>query len=200
VGELEDDTTFSIIWEHYTKDTGPGTYGATQAVQKDAALAALGYWNAIRTNIGSKLVLREIRFQMNDRNGKSIGGSNKFILKTPSKGGAVNQMPPNVALCVSTTSNSPTRKGHGRWFLPYLSASLMSADGTVAAGARTVQVNAAKDFLEAILNTNQIVPAVVRLADDTFWDITGVRVGDELDVQNRRRNARPETYTSGALS
>lgn len=198
-GELEDTTAYQIVWEHYTKDTGPGTHGATQAVIKDAADAALAYWTAVKASCNNQFQLSEIRFQMNDRLGKSVGGSNKFILKAPLKGAQTQALPPNFAIAVSTMSQSPTRKGHGRWFLPAIGQSVMAATGIIGSTGKTNIATQSTDFLEALKNTNQLVPAVVRQVDRTFWDITGVRVGDEVDVQNKRRNARAEQYTTSTM-
>lgn len=199
-GELESNTDLDIVWEHWSNGIVPGSQGLTQAVQKDMVAAAMIFWNTVRTTHTNQYALSEIRIQANDAAGKSVGGSNKFTLKVPSAGGAAAAMPPNTALCISTESNSPTRRGHGRFFLGGLAVNILGTEGLVASSPRTTYLNATKTLLQSIVDTNQAVPAVIRTADRSFWDITGVRIGDELDVQNRRRNARREVYAQADLA
>lgn len=199
-GELEDEEHFNIVWEHFYSDIPQGGSGPTQHQMKLAAKSALEFAGSCLALHNSQFRLAEIRFQCNDERGLSVGGSNKFTPKVDSYGSSSSALSPNMAICVSTESQSPTRRGHGRFFLGGLAATTMDTNGMISPATQNSIATKSAKYIQDITNTDYLVPAVVRVSDRTYWDITGVRVGDEFDVQNRRRNARSEVYVSGEVT
>ena len=118
--------------------------------------------------------------------------------------------PPNCAVVISHYSPTRTRKGRGRVYM----------SGTAAADAQNpraglIPSTAIDDYLQnhaqfltdvraistSVLNPMRFTPVIFnRGLNPTCNVINRVRVGDEFDVQQRRRRQRVEQYSDQALT
>lgn len=119
-------------------------------------------------------------------------------------GGQTLAIPAITSVCLSWTTDVKRGPGaHGRVYVPNLGYAPAST-GKVGNTAITNGVAAAQGLLDAVsLYQNpgalgRLIPVVASKVNATLTAITGVRVGDEYDVQRRRKNAAPEVYTSAA--
>lgn len=126
--------------------------------------------------------------------GKQAAGTSWFTLKTPLAGTAAGTTwrPPQDAVVLSLRTGARGPAGRGRMFLPLNAISLTS--GLIGSSVTTNVLNAGQALLED-LSTGSETPVVVNKQALTFSTVTDIAVGDEVDTQRRRRNARPETYT-----
>lgn len=106
--------------------------------------------------------------------------------------------PPQCAYSVGLTTVAPRGRGHiGRFYLPSLAYNVSSATGKIgdlapsAGPVLKTWINAINTFGDA-----GIVSVVSPL--DTGYEraVTGLRFGQVVDTQRRRRNAISESYTS----
>jgi hypothetical protein len=90
----------------------------------------------------------------------------------------------------------------GRNYLPNTFS--MAAGSSISTASRTTHVTAAKAFLVAMSGTlpeseGAVVAIVSGVRGGAVNQITGVRIGDLVDVQERRRNATAETYATAVF-
>lgn len=197
----EIDTTFQVLWDHSSPTTGPAAAGhPTRTNMRGLADDMLTCWTALKTYIPSTYELREIRITCLDTTNHSVGGSNRFLLRTPSAGTSTNVWVPQQAMAISLRSENPGRKGHGRIYLGPMSQTVMGTDGLIGSTSRTNILNALGTLFETTRNGSGLIPAVIQNAAQTYWDTVLLEAGDEMDTQRRRRNQRPENYAERLLS
>lgn len=206
---LEDATNYSIEWQHYAPSV-PGSFtGPTQAdfkVIADALNTAfqenLTRWPAYTELAAINMWCVSVGAAGEAPAGKSVGGANKFRLKTPQKGQGSQGMSPNTALVMSEYSGLPGRRYKGRMYLGPLTngTAATTADGLVPSALATPLLASYKKAFDAINATGRLFVCVPHALDRTYADVKTLRIGDEFDVQNRRRNARNETYTDSQLA
>jgi hypothetical protein len=112
--------------------------------------------------------------------------------------GTVNR-PHQVAVCVSLLTGIPGRSRRGRAFWPAMGGVLTSPSGVQGNPTPLAIGEAYQALIEAVEDRSGVdaLQAVVHsstLALNT--PVTSIRVGDRLDVQNRRRDALVEAYTT----
>lgn len=206
--EREDATNYSIEWDHYAPST-PGTnIGPSQADFKVIADAMNTAYQQNLTRWPTYTALTEINMWCVSTGqagepaaGKSVGGSNSFMLKQPQVGQAQAGMSPNSAMVLSEYSGLPGRRYKGRMYLgPLASTGITGPDGLITTPFRTAIANSYKTAFDTINATGRLFVCVPHAADNTYADVRTLRLGDELDVQNRRRNARLETYHEANLA
>jgi hypothetical protein len=181
---------------------------------KDAiATAILAYWNAIKSGIPDDYQLRDIRLYPVAGTDPATGDSpfrsgTAPDIYTPtavnSGGTSGNWASPGLALAISTQSATRGPKGRGRWFYGPVTG-LFGDNGLVNSGSATVLAGYAATMLNAIraiggTGSARYAPVIWHRGTDTASVISSVRIGDELDFQQRRRRQRPETYISQALT
>lgn len=107
---------------------------------------------------------------------------------------------------VSWTTPVIGPKGKGRIYLPYESKNRIGSDGRLDSGAVSATVAAVVDFIEATAVTSGILSGLWALPIVTggnysqFGQITGLRVGNVVDTQRRRRRQEPEVYSTAPVS
>nr|CRY95829.1 hypothetical protein [uncultured prokaryote] len=99
---------------------------------------------------------------------------------------ASQMLPFQCAVSVSFTTQSATRAGRGRLYLPPLVASTLD-DGRISSAAQAIIVSAFNDGWGA-LATAGLSPQIYGRTSHTLTPVTGGNVGDVIDTQRRRRN------------
>jgi hypothetical protein len=109
--------------------------------------------------------------------------------------------PTFVTVAISwTTASQRGPASHGRVYLPF---SLPNSGGspTITAGAQNAFLAAGKAFLSLFRSTDatngDVWPVVASRVNGKISVITGVRVGNVMDTQVRRKHQVPETYVAG---
>jgi len=127
------------------------------------------------------------------------GNTNRYDYSPYVLGGAAALQAPILGLCFSWTTAKGRGPGHrGRIFPPnftYGTAGQMDVGVNDTGGA----ASSGKVLLSLLANPNgtiHAVPVVSSKVNATNTVITGVAVGNILDVQRRRKNALIETYSS----
>ena len=191
--ELEDDTNFTIEWQHAASQATSQAF--TQSAMKSVAASARGAAIQMASSISSSYELVEIRMQARQVDGKSPGGSNKFFLKSPVEGSASGAFTPNQAVVLTHQSFAPGRKGKGRTYVGPVGSAILTSAGLISGVSAGALANPWASMLGQIKDAGDVTPTNVSFPSFDFWDIQSVEVGDEMDVQNRRRKQRPENYT-----
>lgn len=199
--------SFTVNSDGLTEDTGPwdvywawkGADKFTKVDQLDLADAALAFWQGLRGRASTDSRLTGVRISAYDANRKVLFGSNYFYLDSPvsGSGGATTQLPPQLAIVMTTRTGARGAGGRGRMYLPQNTAA--TSNGHLAVTVPETIAAGGKAFLEAIHAIGP-VPAVVNASKLTYSSINGVSVGNLFDVQRRRRNAFDETYADASLS
>jgi hypothetical protein len=102
-------------------------------------------------------------------------------------------LPFQCATVISLLTNSATRHGRGRFYLPPLAVSATD-QGRVSAAAMIVLDTAWTAFFDS-LNTDGVTPVVRNRTGHVSTTVTSARVGNVIDTQRRRRNKLTEVYT-----
>lgn len=122
-------------------------------------------------------------------------------LLTSTAGGVGPVLPDFVTLAWSWKDTSHVGPAsNGRIYPPNSLATYATGSTTVTSGELTAQVTAAKNLLNAISQTYtgglEFVPGLFSSKGAATGAILQIRVGNVLDVQRRRKNKFPETYST----
>jgi hypothetical protein len=102
-------------------------------------------------------------------------------------------LPFQCATVISLLTDSATRHGRGRFYLPPLAVDTLE-NGRVNAATLVILDTAWTAFFDS-LNTDGVTPVVRNRTGHISTTVTSARVGDVIDTQRRRRNKLTETYT-----
>lgn len=121
---------------------------------------------------------------------------------TPVVGTGTGRTPNQVARCLSLQTGVPGARARGRSYFPATGAVMVTGTrksdppsgyltGIVAMLNRFKKIDAAgSEILELVVHSR---------VGNIVTPVTGVRLGDVLDTQRRRRDALVETYTTASL-
>lgn len=188
-GESTEDATFRI------------SYGAIGPVfnkeHQDAIAAAwVTFLGAIKSLQANSFRWEEIRVAAIQANGDYINGATVYSLKTPIVGTQTGvDYGPQVSVVASIRTAGRGPRNRGRMFIPVHKAT-GTTTGLVHSGTQTTVLNAVDDLRTTLTTPNGWGAAVVSQKWTTYSGITGVRVGDEYDTQQRRRHQRREQYVT----
>jgi len=123
-------------------------------------------------------------------------GQTTRVTATVSHAGSItgNPLPYQVAVVISLLTDTATRHGRGRLYLPAPDVS-MCVDGKLSSTALT-NIDTGMTALFDSLNTSVLTPVVRNRTAHSSLNVTSARVGSVFDTQRRRRNKIPETYTA----
>jgi len=112
------------------------------------------------------------------------------------------RVPDILSLCISwSTGLARGRASKGRIYLPVYGLNATDAGRMdITPTDQNNFITFGQALLDAFSNSAGIAPVVPVIAsklDGSIHPITGVRVGNIIDVQRRRKNALTETYVSG---
>ena len=135
-------------------------------------------------------------------NGKYLPGSGSPYLYTtglPFTGGTGRVGPPMSALKATFTTPLKRGRGHiGGIYLPFIGYAGWNTS-TISAAAQTDYTNWAKAILTAIAQgqpnlPSNVQPCIASKLDGSLHQINGVKMGNVIDVQRRRKEQVVETY------
>lgn len=113
------------------------------------------------------------------------------------------QLPPQNSVCASLRTLQVGAHGRGRMFLPSPASNVLSG-AKVSSTAQGDIKDAMVQFLEDLAWNNisgTLVRPIVTGGNYTSYAVVnGVRIGNVMDTQRRRRNAIAEVYVSGTPS
>lgn len=129
-----------------------------------------------------------------------------YQFTSPITGGASNAQAPEVSVALTLRAPVIGRRGRGRMYIPALGSAtdLLASDGTVHATFASLLLTNAATLVTALENspgTEDWGPTVVVTSAGSSDAVrpSQLRVGNHFDVQRRRQQQIPETYTTTAL-
>lgn len=114
-------------------------------------------------------------------------------------------LPVQNSVVASLRTINNTRRGRGRCYLPQMATSITTAS-TGLVGS-TIRGNIATNFatmlsgisLEGAISV-KVAPIVIGSPFTSFFKISSVKVGNQVDTQRRRRRSVVETYSTAAVT
>jgi len=201
-----DDTVASGTWAHGTYLQGFGGTDIPQASQEAVATAVYGWLQDIKPfqcNVfrWTHIVQQLIQFHEVPTEGWSQKFETTTYALSPTVVGTASSstlLPPQCAAVISHYTPSTGSRNRGRVYVPMHKA--LSTVQLLASGDITALAVAEADFFDDIAaivlpGSLHLAPAVVSRKYVSYSGVAEIRVGDEVDTQRRRKNARAETYT-----
>lgn len=175
----------------------------TEAIMDDIETAARAMVNSSGSGITTSAFLQEIKYAQLDTNGKYADDDQPFIreVNPGEQGGGGNNFVPQATMVISLSTDSKRGLAHqGRYYLPPTSIQAGS-DGVVSPVQVQNLLLAQRAFLVSV-NT-ALAPSYIVVASNRgagqIKQVTGLRVGNVIDTQRRRRNALIETYSIDSI-
>lgn len=172
----------------------------------DAYLAAiqagLKTWFTGGTNLMSNVAdLRFVKCNLIGTDGKYTNPTvtHRFDYTSIGVGPTVPNMPATNTLAFGWSTALMRGPGSkGRIYPPFAAASALAGGSVATSGNIASAVTSAKALLTVLASssTTAAVPIVASGVNAALTPITGVRIGNLIDSQRRRRNAINETYSS----
>lgn len=209
------------VIQHTFKGTGVGDTPwsfswcatlATGTALDDARDRAVDWWDTLMTFAGtspfssgagpifpsavhaSEVISKEIDLATGDTVNALAG------TLTPNGSGGGTGLPPDCATVVSLRTETFTRSGRGRFYLPPFSSGQLENGrwyANVTAGLLSCLQGAYAAYLEGPGSTGAVV--VWSRVNHTTYPVTSLAVGNHVDTQ-RRRDTPPETYAVGDVT
>jgi hypothetical protein len=194
------------VTQNWAGDAADASANVSDSDQDSILDAFWTFLNDVKTYLGGGYSLEACRlYAILTSTHNSATAPNEYV-PTATYSVTSSILGPDVALCLSTETQTRGPRGRGRMYLGPMAASGSSTTGLVPSATRTAVATAGKDFFDAVRDAGDTVdgpryyPMVWHRGTSTASVINGVRVGDEWDHQSRRRRQRNETYTSLALA
>lgn len=174
------------------------------AAQVDMAEDVWKFLNAIKSYQYAGFRWTHVKIAAVDALGKSPVVSSIYTFTSPLIGGGSNGTPPQIAMALSTRANLVGRRGRGRVFIPALSTSIITSDGTINstnAGTMRAAFKTLIDDLQNVPGWSLNIPVVFVGSSDspTVVRPVEVRTGSRLDTIQSRRRQVSEVYGTTAL-
>lgn len=197
------------VWSCGMRLGGDGGLVWTQDMLEAVALAAANSWRTFQNtaSIGwaSGVSLDGVTARAVDTNGITRVLAERSPAAAPGTFGTL-YLPNQAAVVVTLITTKPGRTGKGRIYLPLLGLSL-GTTGRISSTTVTNVANAARTLVQGIntgvataLTGGAPIPKVAVQSQvagsGATAMVTGLRVGDIVDTQRRRRDSVAETYTS----
>lgn len=189
----------------WTGDSGAAGGNVTDGDQDAIAEAIWTFWNSIRGLFTDQYTLGDVRlYPVVGATGRTATAPCIYVPTAVISGGSNTGWIPQQACVVSWDTAARGRRGHGKAYLGPITGVTLRTDGTLQSSSRDTFGNAA-----VALQTN--IRAIGSIASERYYGmvwqrnsdqgavIGGVRVGDEMDIQQRRRRQRAEVYSTYAL-
>src|SRR6267378_6065803 len=170
-------------------NAGAASVTATLAAW-DTAIGLL--WNGVATPADSvkqlystaSSVVELSSTSLDPSTGRNVAQAKQSVSFVGTSGAA--SLPPNVATCVSLRTDTPTKAGRGRFFLPGMDFGAVSA-GRLAATPQGQALAAAVGMLSSLSGAGFPV-VILHRATMTATTVTSVDIGDVFDTITRRRD------------
>lgn len=195
--------TLTRTWSARIGETGSNE-NADAAFQIDLAEDVRTFLYSLRSWFGPLFSWTAVKLAPVSREGKTIGTSSVYQLSAPIAGTATAMCPPQVAAAITLRANILGRRGRGRIYLPALSQSALSSDGTLV----TSFTSALRSNMATLITNLQDAPGtplynplvvVTSAGQATVVRPSEIRTGQRADTIRSRREQVAETYTSTAL-
>lgn len=193
----------SISMMHGTELDGPIPLPMTWLNEIQAGVKT--WFQSANAMISTKSQLTYLKANTIGPNGKYLDPTtaNTYTYSVPGVGSVAPTTPSICSCCLSWTT--PRLRGpgsHGRIFPPNNAtsgAATLIINSTVQ-GNLITSSKALLTVLQNLSGTQTGMPCIASNVDGTIQPITGVRIGNVLDVQRRRKDALRETYVSSSWS
>lgn len=200
-----DDTTQNEIWECTVRGYSPGgsqlPLSDPNGYMEQMAPALSAWFSNASHNMANTARLTYVKVNNINANGEysDPGATNRHDF-TPVAGGGVHSMPSYLTLAFSWTTAFLRGPAHaGRIFPPNFVGNFAGA--AVSQTTVDAAVAAATSLLDCLRQHDGdlgFIPIVASKIGAATHEIQGVRVGNIIDRQSRRRNAVAETYTAAS--
>lgn len=203
-------TLYDDIWQctMYASLVGTpgGPIGSTSPLMNDIVDDVKTFFAASRSS--QQVKLGWVKFNEVDPVTKkyvSQTETTEQILSPPVPGPVGAFIPPQQTLAISWVTGAKRGIAAKGRIYPPATAVTVGTDGNIDETQRLQLANAAKTFVNNLNNApgpdlpGTALTIVVLGYNGSNRPVTGVRVGNKLDTQRRRRNASPEVYSQVAL-
>jgi hypothetical protein len=193
------------------------TFGGTTADTDNLYNAFLDawqtYWAATNAWMPPSVRLRDIRLYPIGPAGSSVSLAPTIMAPSTSMPGtATGQSSPDMAIVISLYSALHTKRGRGRWYFGPIKQQALNTttgliDNTLTGGLSAAMADFLTDLRDCqtgtlSLGVRVLTPVILHRATpyNSSCVIQTVRVGDEIDVQERRTKGRNESYVDTAVT
>lgn len=199
--------TAGTVTQTWEGDELPETENVTDNDVDFFFTEAHAFFIAVRSFLPTDWGIESYRLYPVQENGKSPAGPASWVPSASINGSTSAPASPEIACCVSYYTATRSKSGRGRFYLGPLTQSIFSTTGVIVGTSLTTIVNAEKDFQNHVrargtqglsCTYNGIVWS--RLSPTRGAVINKIRVGDEIDRQERRTKNRPEVYVNASVS
>jgi hypothetical protein len=194
------------ISQGWAGDSGVGNVNITDADQDAYVNALKGFLDGVVSYMSPSYKLGSIRLYNIGRDGKSGSAPSIYTPTATWQGTAAATLNPRDAVVVSLATTTRGPAGRGRLYVGPLGVSVNDgATGRLSSAAQNAMAGQMDTAVTAINNTGGVdrEARVCVVHRSTLTGVQGsaeasmvnaVRVGDQIDTQTRRTNARREVY------
>lgn len=201
LGVISTDDTWSVNPCFATGATGVPTQAAMDTWASN--IAALNLGSILPTTIkgwmSSAVGVSGVRLEWVNAAG-AVEVVSEHLLDAPQFGGAAVNMPSECAVVTSLQTSLIGRRYRGRLYWPLLAVRLDDTTTRIhtptTSAIATAVASWLQDVADALGTGTDYDPVVVSKAAGTNAVVTGIKVGDVMDSQRRRRNGMKETYAT----
>jgi hypothetical protein len=200
------ETNWTIAQRWSAKFSGSSSIDTGDWLNDQVAATLFG---TVFPRCSNKVQLHTIKASPIASDGSVVGGMTTLLTWTSSfTGGSESGNPLPFENSVVASWNTPVigPKGRGRIYWPVMSASQLNSDGRLDSTTQAGFLADVVSMLEGFVITGGVghsewaLPIVTGGDYTKYGVITGVRVGDVIDTQRRRRRQLVETYVSASPS
>lgn len=201
----EDEWSNSLTLSSNNASDNPTAFAGLEPQNYEAAIRAAYITGS--TGIAQYNTLEWIKLSLIGIDGKLIGDAKIYDLATPAVGPGPSSMAPQNSIVV--TLDTIARRGlasKGRFFLPAGYADVATTTARLSPASVTALVTRMQTYLNAVnavtstSGERTYVSVASGIGAGVIRVATGLRVGNLVDTQRRRRNRLTETYTDAPLT
>lgn len=168
---------------------------------------AVKFFEGTKAYLPNTWQMQSVRVYPVGEDGKAPAGPVVWIPDAAYKGSGTQLASPELACCVSLYTATRNKHGRGRIYFGPVSTNGLGTDGLLSAGL----ITALGTFMRAWQNNVRTrgTPGLSATYAGIVWNRTNktqgcvinrVRVGDEIDRQERRTKDRPETFVNWSVT
>lgn len=158
------------------------------------AVKAQDFWTAVKSSWADNTSFLGSRVSLIGVGGNVVETQERIATAVPGTSASQN-LPTEVALVMSLKTQSASRSGRGRMYLPAPCRDALTDAGRVTSGVADGVAAAAQAYLNGD-NTTGLYSVVASFVHGDIRQVLSVNVGDVYDVQRRRRNRIAEVRYS----
>lgn len=195
IGTLPEGDTFTFSWwTDSTQDLATVQAGNVQWAQDLWAGAVAG--QGLQDLLPSSCVLTTVRTGLITQETGQQQAVDEDTVNLPGVATG-NSLPNDVALVVSLRTNLANRRGRGRFYLPSLVATTLTAAGRLDPTAQQNIVDSLANAWNGYTGVGD--PVVYSRTQRTIEDVISFDVGDLFDTQRRRENKVAQSRISAQM-